>query len=103
MTGPEHYRKAEALLNDRSTYENVERASVRIAAAQVHATLALAAATAGASPGWQPTINGPPRSARPKPQQPAQTPSPSGYGYTSLRKERAEQRRRQGLDTDTDM
>lgn len=50
MTGPEHYREAERLLTERvfvgrygteiSTFEEI------VAAAQVHATLALAAATA---------------------------------------------------------
>lgn len=51
MTGPEHYRQAEALLS-RDDPE-------RIAAAQVHATLALAAATytqayigVGETPEW---------------------------------------------------
>ena len=38
MTGPEHYRKAESLLRKGDTLD--------IAEAQVHATLALAAATA---------------------------------------------------------
>ena len=41
MTGPEHYREAERLL-DLSTADN----PVTAAEAQVHATLALAAATA---------------------------------------------------------
>ncbi|MGW0780400.1 hypothetical protein [Streptomyces sp. NPDC002913] len=40
MTGPEHYREAERLVKDE--YRTAES----IAAAQVHATLALAAATA---------------------------------------------------------
>jgi hypothetical protein len=48
MSGPEHYREAERLVS----VANAERvdypaaARVHIAAAQVHATLALAAATA---------------------------------------------------------
>lgn len=42
MTGPEHYRKAERLLRDE--YRTAES----IAEAQVHATLALAAATIAA-------------------------------------------------------
>lgn len=46
MTGPEHYRLAEALLAGRSSYESTEHAIARTAAAQAHATLALAAATA---------------------------------------------------------
>lgn len=49
MTGPEHYRAAEQLLADVSTggfvSDGTECANT-IAAAQVHATLALAAATA---------------------------------------------------------
>ncbi|TXS50127.1 hypothetical protein [Streptomyces sp. t39] len=43
MTGPEHYRKAERLLCDEY------RTDRSVAEAQVHAMLALAAATAGAS------------------------------------------------------
>ncbi len=48
MTGPEHYREAEELLayaQDKTEYgSDIER--YHLAAAQVHATLALAAATA---------------------------------------------------------
>lgn len=44
MTGPEHYRKAENLLRDEY------RTDRSIAEAQVHATLALAAATALSEP-----------------------------------------------------
>jgi hypothetical protein len=47
MTGPEHYREAEQLLEQARASDvggDMERYSV--AAAQVHATLALAAATA---------------------------------------------------------
>ena len=48
MTGPEHYREAERLLGalagqDRGTFPQEDRV---VAEAQVHATLALAAATA---------------------------------------------------------
>lgn len=45
LTGPEHYKKAEDLL-DRARYEKneTERAS-KLQEAQVHATLALVAAT----------------------------------------------------------
>jgi hypothetical protein len=43
MTGPEHYREAEALLDE---YEQGELSASAIALAQVHATLALTAATA---------------------------------------------------------
>jgi len=46
MSGPEHYRKAEQLLDGDIMYRNVEGAPNRLAEAQVHATLALAAATA---------------------------------------------------------
>ncbi|MFF7829771.1 hypothetical protein ACFZCM_31600 [Streptomyces rochei] len=52
MTGPEHYREAERLLSvatssDQTTYEGENPEADRtIAEAQVHATLALAAATA---------------------------------------------------------
>lgn len=54
MTGPEHYREAEQLLTDAfssklTTYEGENPEADRlIAAAQVHATLALAAATEAA-------------------------------------------------------
>ncbi|MFD8577206.1 hypothetical protein ACFV1H_17975 [Streptomyces virginiae] len=49
MTGPEHYRKAEALLAVADDYEDdgaPQTARSRREEAQVHATLALAAATA---------------------------------------------------------
>lgn len=48
MTGPEHYREAERLLNPKGVlYTAVpEEIPAVIAQAQVHATLALAAATA---------------------------------------------------------
>lgn len=47
MTGPEHYRRAEALLDMASDEDfDTEAERSRHAAAQVHATLALAAATA---------------------------------------------------------
>jgi hypothetical protein len=47
MTGPEHYQRAEELLSaGRGEGERADRAANRIAEAQVHATLALAAATA---------------------------------------------------------
>jgi hypothetical protein len=53
MTGPEHYYEAQRLLADPNYGEpkGIARSEV-VAAAQVHATLALAAATAlsGASP-----------------------------------------------------
>ena len=43
MTGPEHYQRAQEILSGLST---THRDPEHIAAAQVHATLALAAATA---------------------------------------------------------
>ncbi len=50
MTGPDHYRKAEELAVKAHQYlgqgEGQESAAVWAAVAQVHATLALAAATA---------------------------------------------------------
>ena len=48
MTGPEHYREAEALLAQVTGQGQVPReiAAATTAAAQVHATLALAAAVA---------------------------------------------------------
>jgi hypothetical protein len=55
MTGPDHYRLAEELLIDarRAQEENDAARARRLAIAQVHATLALAAATAiGEDRGW---------------------------------------------------
>lgn len=53
MTGPEHYKRAESLLDQlrrahasMTERVNPERAAAVLAEAQVHATLALAAATA---------------------------------------------------------
>jgi hypothetical protein len=50
MTGPDHYRKAEELLAKAHDYlgrgEGQDSAAVWAAVAQIHATLALAAATA---------------------------------------------------------
>jgi hypothetical protein len=45
VNGPQHYRKAEALA-EASYTADAERATYLLARAQVHATLALAAATA---------------------------------------------------------
>ncbi len=54
MTGPEHYKLAEALLADVTrpdgTIGSGEEGDTTIAAAQAHATLALAAATAANDP-----------------------------------------------------
>ncbi|MFD3999923.1 hypothetical protein [Streptomyces rubiginosohelvolus] len=65
MTGPEHYRKAEDILDDlrRASASIVqqprpETVTQMLAEAQVHATLALAAATA-----LPPGVNSPARSA----------------------------------------
>lgn len=49
MTGPEHYLRAETLLREAQT-ELEEFKANTLAMAQVHATLALAAATAGNDP-----------------------------------------------------
>jgi hypothetical protein len=46
MTGPEHYAAAEALLADARRTQAEDDAKRWLARAQVHATLALAAATA---------------------------------------------------------
>lgn len=54
MTGPEHYQHAEELLDrngDCTCEDNCETCAWRAAKAQVHATLALAAATAIRVPG----------------------------------------------------
>jgi hypothetical protein len=52
MTGPEHYREAERILDEGVSYDNQEHNTrcdaVLVAAAQVHATLAQAAAFAEA-------------------------------------------------------
>jgi hypothetical protein len=57
MTGPEHYREAERLAKQAFAFSDDptadlwrEVAALELAAAQVHATLALAAATALANP-----------------------------------------------------
>ncbi|RLU79266.1 hypothetical protein CTZ27_37110 [Streptomyces griseocarneus] len=46
MTGPEHYREAERLVRLASRHTESSDALVLVTAAQVHATLALASATA---------------------------------------------------------
>lgn len=46
MTGPEHYLAAQGWLKDSSQPLGSERRAQQLAVAQVHATLALAAATA---------------------------------------------------------
>ena len=51
MNGPEHYREAERLMDSAVTWSVTDPARVdQIASAQVHATLALAAATADLIP-----------------------------------------------------
>jgi len=50
MTGPEHYEEAERLINDARHDHDRDRATYLLAEAQVHATLALAAATALSDP-----------------------------------------------------
>lgn len=46
MTGPEHYREAEKLATKAARWSEVSDASALYQLAQVHATLALASATA---------------------------------------------------------
>jgi invasion protein IalB len=46
MNGPSHYRKAEALLDEVDRNGSMAKIGAATAIAQVHATLALAAATA---------------------------------------------------------
>ncbi|MFJ2675076.1 hypothetical protein [Streptomyces sp. NPDC087525] len=46
MTGPEHYREAERLVQLATRHPDSSNATLLTAAAQVHATLALTAATA---------------------------------------------------------
>jgi hypothetical protein len=101
MIGAEHYREAERILYAPSTYENAEKATVRLAAAQVHATLALAATAAGDDPGWPQAMDQTPQSLRHVQEQRPPASSPGDFRYTSLRKERAEQLRRQALDPHT--
>ena len=56
MTGPEHYRESEnALLRAQDSPEGSNSERYNLAAAQVHATLALAAA------GWDPWFGAQPR------------------------------------------
>lgn len=50
MTGPEHYREAERLLTVGVGQRGSDTDRICVAAAQVHATLALAAATALSDP-----------------------------------------------------
>lgn len=60
MTGPEHYREAEKLLDHLKDVERGDPVEVSICAeAQVHATLALAAAAAANNPGGLNTVGQP--------------------------------------------
>lgn len=68
MNGPQHYREAERLLSvahDLADQDYQVRADFIVARAQVHATLALAAASvqndtidAGPIPRWEKTLGG---------------------------------------------
>jgi hypothetical protein len=69
MNGPEHYRAAEAIIHGEFVENDIHAPLIsdRLALAQVHATLALAAAVvevAGSapfldgSPDWWPTLRG---------------------------------------------
>jgi hypothetical protein len=49
MNGEEHYRQAQKLLETKGPDETAQDAANRLAEAQIHATLALAAATIAAS------------------------------------------------------
>lgn len=80
MTGPEHFRRAEELAAKAAEYlgrgDGQDTAAVWAAVAQVHATLALAAAAGkGVSHGERP---GPLPAAPPIPRPPAPGPLPPG-------------------------
>jgi hypothetical protein len=49
MTGPEHYQRAEELLLMNAPADPLDWMTYRVALAQVHATLALAATALGAA------------------------------------------------------
>ena len=51
MTGPQHYKEAERIVERVATWTHGDPSAL-IAEAQVHATLALAAATAVVDPDW---------------------------------------------------
>jgi hypothetical protein len=61
MTGPDHWREAELLLEDSCDYgcphTGCDHEMARLARAQVHATLTLAAATALAQVGMMPVFD----------------------------------------------
>lgn len=87
MTGPEHYAEAERLLTlaDRHTsgVTYAEEWALTLTAAQVHATLALAAATAVGTAGpelhaWADVAAAKPRARKPEP--PGVTPPESAPG-----------------------
>ncbi|MEE1814259.1 hypothetical protein PUR59_04385 [Streptomyces sp. SP18ES09] len=62
MTGPEHYREAEQHLGFALNSETDREAETHCAIAQVHATLALSAATALSDP----ALSGPPSATVPE-------------------------------------
>lgn len=66
MTGPEHFRQAEDLAAKAGEYlgqgDGQASAAVWAAVAQVHATLALAAATAGGADAWREVLESQSRS-----------------------------------------
>lgn len=60
MNGPQHYKEAERLLpiaHDLADQDEQVRADFIVARAQVHATLAAAAATIDALPPSEPAVN----------------------------------------------
>ena len=61
MTGPQHYRQAEALLEEASdpADHGVSALHAHIAMAQVHATLALALATVESAEWFDPSMQAP--------------------------------------------
>lgn len=109
MTGPEHYREAEQLLGARRSGESAAEAASRLAEAQIHATLALAAATALAQSAgddghraWQRATGELPE---PEPHRPRQRPQPVPYD-TDIEvgpPKTSGPRRSRDYDPDTDM
>ena len=102
MTGPEHYREAEQLLGARRSGESAENAASRLAEAQIHAMLALAAATALADDdqAWQRAAG-----VLPEPLPPRQRPQPVPYDPdVRVRPPKpGGSRRSRDYDPDTDM
>jgi hypothetical protein len=109
MTGPEHYREAEQLLGARRSGETAEDAASRLAEAHIHATLALAAATAFAQPAdddahraWQRATGELPE---PEPRRPRQRPQPVPHEMDIEvgPPKTTSPRRSRDYDSDTDM